>query len=48
MTAGTFVKAGAEVIIVGNAITRAGNIREEARRVREAIDSAEKAISDQK
>ncbi len=40
-TAAAFVKAGAKIIIVGNAITRAKDIRGEARAVREAIDRAE-------
>jgi len=35
-----FVEAGAQVIIVGNAITRAKDVRGEARRVREAISCA--------
>lgn len=43
-TAWGFVQAGAKVIIVGNAITRSGNIREEARKVRDSIDEAEKAL----
>ena len=40
-TAGAFVKAGAKVIIVGDAITRAKNAGDAAKRVRAAIDSAE-------
>jgi 3-hexulose-6-phosphate synthase/6-phospho-3-hexuloisomerase len=43
-TAGDFVRAGAKVIIVGNAITRASDVRGEAKRVRDAIDSAERAL----
>lgn len=43
-TAGAFVEAGAKVIIVGNAITRATDIRGETRAVREAIDSAEQTL----
>ncbi len=40
-TAGEFVKAGAKVIIVGNAITRAKDAKAEAKRIRESIDRAE-------
>lgn len=43
-TAGGFVRVGAKVIIVGNAITRASDVRGEAKRVRDAIDSAERAL----
>jgi 3-hexulose-6-phosphate synthase/6-phospho-3-hexuloisomerase len=43
-TAGSFVRAGAKVIIVGNAITRAKDVRGEAKSVRDAIDSAERAL----
>jgi len=43
-TAGDFVRAGAKVIIVGNAITRAGDVRGEAKKVRDAIDSVERDL----
>jgi 3-hexulose-6-phosphate synthase/6-phospho-3-hexuloisomerase len=42
-TARSFVEAGAQVIIVGNAITRAKDIRAEARSVREAISGVKTA-----
>lgn len=42
-TAPAFVEAGAKIIIVGNAITRAKDVRGEARAVREAIDRAERS-----
>jgi 3-hexulose-6-phosphate synthase/6-phospho-3-hexuloisomerase len=41
-TAPAFVVAGAEIIIVGNAITRAKDVKGEARAVREAMDRAER------
>lgn len=40
-TAPAFVEAGARIVIVGNAITRAKDVRAEARAVREAVDGAE-------
>ncbi len=43
-TAPAFVEAGAKIIIVGNSITRAKDVRGEARIVREAIDRAEEMM----
>jgi len=45
-TAPAFVGAGAKIIIVGNAITRAKDVRGEARAVREAVDRAERSAHD--
>jgi 3-hexulose-6-phosphate synthase/6-phospho-3-hexuloisomerase len=43
-TAAAFVEAGAKIIIVGNAITRAKDVRGEARAVREVIDRAQSKL----
>ncbi len=43
-TAARFVEAGAKVIVVGNSLTRASDVRGEAKRLREIIDAAEKGL----